>query len=397
MSDILGSNFRESNRLRVLELLLRHPSRSRAELGRRLGLSRATVTAVLSELERAGMVEQQSEETGDDRRKVIGRPPLHVSLAPDAAYAVGLDFGHRHVRAAVCDLGGTIVAQRWAQSDVDEQPFASFDRARELAAAALGDAGVDAARVIGAGVALPAPVDVVSGTVHAEGLLPGWAGILPAAELETRLGMPVQVENDANAGAIGEHLFGAGRGVADMVYVQLAAGIGVGMILNGRPFRGAVGVAGEIGHTTAVPDGRLCRCGNRGCLETIASSVAIGELLERSHRAPATLEELLERLRAGDRGVERALTDAGAAVGVALTSMVNLLNPSLLIVGGELSEAGEVLLEPIRIAIERSALPPAAEAVRVVPAELGTRAEALGAASIQLARAPQALAERLGE
>ena len=226
-------------------------------------------------------------------------------------------------------------------------------------------------------------------------MLPGWAGIVPAAELEARLGMPVQVENDANAGAIGEHLFGAGRGVENMVYVQLAAGIGVGMILAGRLFRGAVGVAGEIGHTTAVPDGRLCRCGNRGCLETIASSVAIGELLERSRRGPLTTPELLERLAAGDRGVVRAIGDAGAAVGVALTSMVNLLNPSLLVIGGELSEAGDVLLEPIRDAIARSAMPPAAAAVRVVGAELGTRAEALGAASIQLARAPQALAERL--
>ncbi len=388
-------NLRDSSRLRVLELLLRHPARSRAELGRRLGLSRATVTAVLSELERAGMVEQQSEELGDDRRKAIGRPPLHVSLAPDAAFAVGLDFGHRHVRAAVCDLGGTIVAQRWAESDVDERPAESFDLARELAAAALDEAGVASERVIGAGVGLPAPVDVLTGTVHAAGVLPGWAGIVPASELEARLAMPVQVENDANAGAIGEHLFGAGRGVENMVYVQLAAGIGVGMILAGRLFRGAVGVAGEIGHTTAVPDGRLCRCGNRGCLETIASSVAIGELLERSRRATLTTPELLERLAAGDRGVVRAIGDAGAAVGVALTSMVNLLNPSLLVIGGELSEAGEVLLEPIRDAIARSAMPPAAAAVRVVGAELGTRAEALGAASIQLSRAPQALAERL--
>src|SRR3954452_23638378 len=137
MGDILGGNLRESNRLRVLELLLRHPSRSRAELGRRLGLSRATVTAVLSELERAGMVSQQSEELGDDRRKAIGRPPLHVSLAPTAAYAVGLDFGHRHVRAAVCDLGGRIVAQRWIESAVNEQPFTSFDQAQVLAAEAL--------------------------------------------------------------------------------------------------------------------------------------------------------------------------------------------------------------------------------------------------------------------
>ena len=395
MSDVLGSGFRESNRLRVLELLLRHPSCSRAELGRRLGLSRATVTAVLTELERAGMVSQQSEELGDDRRKAIGRPPLHVSLAPTAAYAVGLDFGHRHIRAAVCDLGGNIVAQRWIESEVDEQPFASFDQAQVLASEALAEAGVEPGRVIGAGVGLPAPVDVVTGTLNAEGILPGWEGIVPAAELASRLGMPVQVENDANAGAIGEHLFGAGRGVADMVYVQLAAGIGVGMILGGRPFRGAVGVAGEIGHTTAVPGGRLCRCGNRGCLETVASSRAVAELLERSGRGPLSVAQMLERLRDGDRGVERALADAGQAVGVALTATVNLLNPSLLIIGGELSEAGDVLLDPIRAAIEQSAIPPAASAVQVVAAELGTRAEALGAASIQLARAPQALAERL--
>jgi predicted NBD/HSP70 family sugar kinase len=395
MSDILGSNFRESNRLRVLELLLRHPARSRADVGRRLGLSRATVTTVLSELERAGMVEQQSDDLGDEKRRAIGRPPLQVSLAPSAAYAVGLDFGHRHIRAAVCDLGGEIVAQRWAESEVDERPAASFDEARVLAAEALEEAGVDPSRVIGAGVGLPAPVDAVTGTVHAEGILPGWMGIVPAVELESRLGMPVLVENDANAGAIGEHLFGAGRGVQDMVYVQLAAGIGIGMILGGRPFRGAVGVAGEIGHTTADEHGTICRCGNRGCLETVASSVAVADLLERSRRGPMTMPRMLELLRAGDRGVTRALGDAGRAVGVALTYTVNLLNPSLVIIGGELSEAVDVLLDPIRAAIEQSAVPPAAAAVRVTAGELGTRAEVLGAASIQLARAPQALAARL--
>ena len=238
MSDILSGNFRESNRLRVLELLLRHPARSRADVGRRLGLSRATVTTVLSELERAGMVEQQSDEQGDERRRAIGRPPLQVSLAPSAAYAVGLDFGHRHIRAAVCDLGGAIVARQWAESEVDERPSASFDLARSLAVAALADAGVAPVGVIGAGVGLPAPVDAVTGTVYAEGILPSWAGSTRRSELEARLGMPVRVENDANAGAIGEHLFGAGRGVQDMIYVQLAAGIGVGMILGGAAVPG---------------------------------------------------------------------------------------------------------------------------------------------------------------
>ena len=232
--------------------------------------------------------------------------------------------------------------------------------------------------------------------MHAEGILPGWDGIVPAVELEARLGMPVQVENDANAGAIGEHLFGAGRGVQDMVYVQLAAGIGVGLILGGRPFRGAVGVAGEIGHTTVVEDGadlplRQPRLpGDRRELgrgrRPARAQPRAGRVAGADARAPA---------RRRPRRRARAAPTPASAVGVALTATVNLLNPSLVIIGGELAEAGDVLLDPIRAAIERRAVPPAAAAVRVIAGELGERAEVLGAASIQLARAPQALAARL--
>ncbi|MDA0166430.1 ROK family transcriptional regulator [Solirubrobacter ginsenosidimutans] len=395
MSDVLGSNFRESNRLRILEVLLRHPSRSRAELGRSLGLSRATVTAVLSELERAGMVEQQSDGLTDERRKAIGRPPLQVSLAPRAACAVGLDFGHRHVRAAVCDLGGAIIAQRWAESRVDEDPLGSFDLARDLAMASLAEANVAFDDVIGAGVGMAAPVDGRRGAVHTDGLLPDWAGLDPARELESRLEMPVQVENDANAGAMGEHLFGAGRGVSDMLYVRLSAGVGLGLILRDQPYRGVAGVAGEIGHTEAVSNGEICRCGNRGCLETIVSPVALADLLERSRGEPTSVARMLDLVRAGDRGAQRVVSDAGQAIGAALAAAVNLLNPSLVIIGGELAEAGEVLLTPIRAAITRSAIAPAAASMRVVAGDLGSRAEVLGAATIQLARAPEALANRL--
>src|SRR4051812_39351857 len=236
-------------------MLLRHPARSRAELGRTLGLSRATVTALLSELEQVGMVEQQADDPADDRRRTIGRPPLQVSLAANAAYAVGLDFGHRHVRSAVCDLSGTILAEEWAVSDVDDHPVASLDLAHRLTEAALAHAGANTDYVIGVGVGLAAPVDARQGAVRSAGILPGWDALRPAQELERRLGLPVQIENDANAGAMGEHLFGAGRGAADMLYLRLSAGVGLGLILGGALYGGVSGIAGEIGHNPAIESG----------------------------------------------------------------------------------------------------------------------------------------------
>ena len=242
---------------------------------------RATITALLSEFEQAGLVEQQAHGSADGSK---GRPPLQVSLASDAACAIGLDIGRGHVRVAVCNLGGGIVAHRWSAIDVTESPLAGLDLAQRLTAEAVAESGVSADRVIGVGVAFAAPVDFVNGTVLTEGILPGWSGIDPPAELEQRLGMPVQIENGANAGAIGEHMFGAGRGVRDMVYLRLSSGIGLGLIMAGRPYRGAGGIAGEIGHIRMVENGVICRCGNRGCLETVASSIVVAELLERSQR-----------------------------------------------------------------------------------------------------------------
>jgi len=224
--DDIAPSARNVNRVRLLQALLHGPGRSRSELGRALGLSRATITGVLLDLERAGIVEQQAEGP-DDRPRSNGRPPLQVSLAPSAAYAVGLDFGHRHVRAAVCDLGGRIVSDQYGAFDVDEAPLESFALAEQLAGQALAEAGVDTRDVIGVGVGLPAPIDAATGIVHADGFLPNWHGIRPARELEARLDLPVSLENDANAGAIGEQLFGAGRGVENLAYVQVSAGIGV--------------------------------------------------------------------------------------------------------------------------------------------------------------------------
>jgi len=383
---------RQLSRLRVIETIYRHPATSRAEITRRTGIARQTVSTVIEELVLAGLVEERL--TPDDNRPRTGRPPILLSLVPGAAYAVGLDFGHQHIRVAVCDLSGNPVIDEWSPAAVDHAPIESLDLADELVRTALSSAGVNHDQLLGIGMGLAAPINRFTGELEANGILPGWHGIRPAAEMEARLGVPVQLENDANVGALGEKVFGAGRDVDDLVYVRLSAGIGAGMILSGRPYHGSIGVAGEIGHVLTDPHGHICRCGNRGCLETIASPVAVAALLQRSTGTPVSPQTLLDLVAADDRGARRAVAEAGQAVGTVLAVLVNILNPQLLLVGGELAAAGDVLLDPIRASIERHCIAPASASVRVAAGTLGTRAEVLGAAALILAHSPRALADR---
>jgi len=393
-SDSSPLSIRQLNRLRVIEALYRHPATSRADITGHTGLSRQTVSTVVEELEQAGLVHEHTS-SEDLRPRGSGRRPVLLSLVPGAAFAAGVDFGHRHIRVAICDLSGEPLSDDWSPAEVDHAPVQSLDLAHELVREALNTAGVDREQLLGVGVGVAAPINKTTGELETDGILPGWGGIRPAAELERRLGVPVQLENDANVGALGEKVFGAGRDVDDLVYVRLSAGVGAGLILSGRPFHGSLGVAGEIGHVLVDPGGAICRCGNRGCLETIASPVAVAALLERSIERPVTISTLLELVAAEDRGARRAVSDAGATVGTVVAALVNIINPELVVVGGELAATGDVVLDPIRRAIERHCVAPASSAVRVTAGMLGPRAEVLGAAALILAQSPQVLAERV--
>lgn len=394
-SDLTAASLpRDRNGLRMLEQLMWQRTLSRAELSHTLGLSRATVTALLADLERAGLLDQRTS-APDPERRPTGRPPLQVSLRPSAAYAIGLDFEYQHVRAAVCDLGGNIVASRTETIDVESDARGALELAAALTRAALADADIPSGLLVGAGVGFTAPVDPTHRTVVVDDLLPSWKGIDIAAELERRLRMPVEMENDANAGALAEHLFGAGRDVADMIYVRLSEGIGVGLVVAGELYRGTSGVAGELGHSRVVSDGLICRCGNRGCLETIAGAEALTDVYRRSLGRVLTPAEFVTAACEGDRGARRLIADAGHALGRALAGAVNLLNPRLIVIGGELARTGELVLEPVRAAIADQAATMTADAVRVVPSLLGNSAEVIGAATTQLAHAPAVLERRL--
>ncbi|WP_327288306.1 ROK family protein [Streptomyces sp. NBC_01198] len=310
---------------------------------------------------------------------------------PTAGYAIGADIGHQHVRVNLCDLFGTVLWEHWVAKDVDRAPGETLDLVAVLVGRALQETGVARSRVLGIGAGIASPVEKGSGELGAEGIMPGWVGLHLTEELRHRTALPVRVTNDANAGALAELMYGAGRQVEDMVYVRLSAGIGAGIVSNGQLLLGARGLAGEIGHLPLITDGLICRCGNRGCLETVASPVAIARLLTQSWGRQIAARDLPALIKQRNTGALRAVRDAGDAVGRALSTLVTLLNPRLIVVGGDLAGAGEDLLEPLRAGVRRHTLPSAARGVEIVTGGLGDGAEVRGAAGLVLAGAPHLL------
>ncbi len=277
-----------------------------------------------------------------------------------------------------------MLAESWRELDVDHSANEGLDAATELVDKVLHQAGVDRDRVLGVGMGLPGPINRATGAVGSSSILPGWVGVNAAAEMERRLGLTVHVENDANLGALAEFVWGSGRGHSDVVYIKLSSGIGAGLLFGGRLHEGAGGTAGEIGHTPAQQGTAICRCGSRGCLETVASARAIAEQLAVSRSEPVSTKELLELTSNGDPAASRLIGEAGREIGVALAGLCNLLNPDCVIIGGDLSAAGELITEPIFESIRRYAILSAAEQVSVVPGTLGERAELLGALALVL-------------
>lgn len=388
------TSLREGNRKRVIDALRERGHASRADLARITDLSRSTISTIVGDLVEAGLVSERDGQPADGEPGA-GRPPVLVSLNDSAGVALGIDFGHRHLRVAVSDLSHTVLAETWRELNVDHSAAHGLDAAADFVDQVLEEAGVERSRVIGVGMGLPAPIDRSSGMVQNNSILPGWVGVDAAAEASRRLRMPVEVENDANLGALAELVWGAAVGRSEVVYLKIATGIGGGLLSKGKLQHGINGTAGEIGHTVLVADGPVCRCGNRGCLETLASTSAVAELLSASRGEPVSTRRLLELCAAGDAAAQRLIADAGRALGVAVANLCNLVNPECVIIGGDLSAAGDILLQPIRDVVSRIAIPSAAASLEVVPGVLGERAEMLGALALVLHESDRFYASQL--
>jgi glucokinase-like ROK family protein len=377
-------SLRALNRGRVIDALRERGTASRAEIARVTGLSRSTVSSIVSDLIEDGLLSEQPEATGVAHGEAGGRPPVLLSLNPSAGLAVGVDFGHTHLRVAVSDLSHEVLAESRRELDTDHSAEEGLKAAADLVDKVLKKAKVGGHHVLGVGMGLPGPINRATGTVGSSSILPGWVGINAAAEMERRLGVPVHVENDANLGALAEFVWGAGRGHSDVVYIKLSSGVGAGLLFSGTLHEGAGGTAGEIGHTPAQQGTAICRCGSRGCLETVASARAIAEQLATSRGEPVSTEELLELIEQGDPAAGRLVGEAGREIGVAVAGLCNLVNPDCVIIGGDLSVAGELVTTPVLESIRRYAITSAAEQVKVLPGVLGKRAELLGALALVL-------------
>jgi predicted NBD/HSP70 family sugar kinase len=366
-------DMRARNRLRMLRALRLAGSADRAELSRLTGLSRATVSGLVADAVARGHV-IEAEPTGGRRSAVL-------RLDPRAGLVAGVDLGHRHVRVVLADLAAAVVGEHSVELDVDGAADVALDTASSLLEDLVRSTGMERDRLLGIGLGIPGPVDRQTGAVRSASILTGWAGMHPADELRRRVDLPVRVENDGNLGALGEHLHGSARGDADLFYVKLATGVGGGVILGGALYVGARGAAAELGHVTVAPHGGICRCGNRGCLELVASSAALSRMITGTEQRGTTLAEVAE-LDADDGAVDSALGEAGRYVGRAVAPLCIALDVPLVVVGGDLGAAAPRLVGAIRSELRKAS--GARKPVEVRAARLAGRAEVLGAVALAL-------------
>lgn len=308
-------------------------------------------------------------------------------------YAIGVDLGGTKTLTALVDGRGRVVARVRVAT-----PTTGPDGVLEAIVASVAElsdrSGIAPRSALGVGVGAPGPLDPDSGVVFEPPNLPGWRDVPLAARMAERLGVPTFVENDANAAAMGERWVGAGRGVDDLVYLTVSTGIGGGLILGGRLYRGTSGTAGEVGHMVIARGGPRCGCGRAGCLEALASGTAIARearlavesgrptVLSQVPSEAITAEAVARAAEDGDPLAREIFAGAAAALGVGITNLVNLLNPALVIIGGGVSRAGELLFAPLRRIVREEAFERPGAAVRVVPAALGDDVGVIGAAAV---------------
>lgn len=360
---------------------------SRTELARLSGLAVSTVSLKIEELIASGLVE----EAGDGQSRG-GRRPRLLQVSSGGGVAVAADLGTHHARLTMVDLAGRELAG-------GEVPV-SFDDGPEIALTAVADRLAQMARernaaVLGVGMGVPGPVEPDTGQVTSPSRMPGWHGMPVGEWLTERFGVPAAVDNDANLLALGEYRSRwAQEGARHMVAVKIGRGIGCGIVTDGAVYHGANGAAGDISHVRAVADpeaARLCGCGRRGCLETIASGAAMLAELEQAGVHLESTADLIEQVHRGDPDANLAARTAGWHLGEVLAVVVNFFNPQVLVLGGSLAVA-EPLVASLRAAIYERCLPMASEAVNIVTASDAPEAGVRGAAWLILDRLARAVA-----
>ena len=382
-----AARMRAQNRALILKRIWRDRQTSRATLARDSGMSRSTLSAIVSDLMATGLVETLG--AGSSRG---GRRPILVGFDDDACCIVGVEMGAAHVGVALTNLRGQMQAWRYQPHPVRTQPKTTLSLIRRLVRSCLNEAQAYTDRLVGIGIAVPSPIEPRARRQMSPLIMPAWEGVDLVEELGGTFGGLVELDNDANLGALAEHWWGA-HSPGDLAYVKIATGVGAGLLINGEVYRGAGGIAGEIGHTAIDPSGPRCICGLDGCLVMLVGSEAlVGRVAAALARHPTSalasvpvdIHAITDAALAGDALALELVSDTGHHLGIALASLLNLLNPATVVLGGELTRAGDLLLAPLRTTLATRSLFTSVSEAEVVTSKLGAQAIAVGAATMIL-------------
>lgn len=385
---IPSQNVKYINKHAILDFIRFTPGGiSRVELAQRLNLTRAAVTPIVNDLIKTGLIRETQ-----SRYSSGGRPPVLLDIDAGRGYVAGIDMGASHVTVLLANFAAQVLAEKEMPFNIADGPTGCLQQADELLRSLLAEPGLSISDLTAVGLGVPGPIVTNAGMVLAPPIMPGWDRFPIRNTLEKLWGCPVSLNNDAELGVLGEWAYGAGRGEENLAYIKVGTGIGAGLFIDGQIYRGATGSAGEIGHITIDENGPLCTCGNHGCLEAMAGGKAIvakahnaihnnrrTELAEHPNPETMTVSEIAKAAARGDLVSQEILAEAGKQLGIAITSLVNLFNPNIVVVGGGVAQTGDLFLEPVRKAVLKRSLPAAAHAVRITAALLGKRSSGMGA------------------
>jgi len=396
---------REFNRLLILNHIREHGPLARVMIAQRLGLSRTTVSSIIDVLMNEGIVREGSLLNAAPQG---GRRAILVHFEEDAGRVIGIDIGRSHLTLIITDLAATVLSQKTLPFNTDHGAEHCMLEVIQLVRLFTSEVELNWSRVIGIGVGIPGPLDNECHRISRAPHMPGWENIDLWQILQQEFRVPIWIDRDANMGAIGEYRGGAGQKHTDLAYIKIGTGIGAGLLLNGDIYRGHSGSAGEVGHLTIQENGIQCSCGNRGCLETVAvaplivadadqgltlsqkqsahlSCIATTHPTDQSSRAnragrpKKNLADVLQSAREGDLASLAALEQAGEHIGVALAGLINIFNPSAVIIDGGIAHPDEIFLHALQRSAVDACLPSAWEGTHIIAAELGTLSVALGA------------------
>jgi predicted NBD/HSP70 family sugar kinase len=361
----------------VLHLIRSGRARTRGELGQVTGLARSTVSQRIDALKAAGLIVELDEAAPSTG----GRPPSRFGFNAEAGIVLAADLGATHSRVAASNLLGDSIAETTAEIDINLGPEKVLTWMDGAFAELLDEVGRPLSDVRGIGIGLPGPVDYANGMAVNPPIMAGWHRFGVAERCRSLYHVPVLVDNDVNIMALGEYWVMEPK-IEDLVFIKVGTGIGSGLILGGRLHRGAKGAAGDIGHVQTTSDGPVCRCGNNGCLEAAAGGAAIAAHLRETGQDASNTRDVVRLVQQGNREAIRSVRAAGRLIGQVLASTVNLLNPALIMIGGDLATAELQLLAGIREVVYQRSTTLSTTDLQIVASSLGDRAGITGAAAM---------------